>query len=249
MDPVSLTLGGLNLAGSLFGSHRDRKRMKRLKAEIERRRLALIQSKNLAQSRIAEGTAAAKRPLEAIAERVRTEEEFRDPALEQALIAGARQQVGAQLRQAEAAQTSNSSGIPQQQILMAAVLSQSLLASESRRMARRTEATQALGGIYSKLAEITQAGAHSAANLEGQFASAINSLPMPDETDTASAALGGFLSFLGTDTGRSGLEQLFSAFRGPGGGAAFDPNNPLGLPFSLGGNAFDNFGNEISLAD
>lgn len=233
---------GANLVGGLVGGSRARRKRRRLKREIERRRLGLIESKNLAIGRIAEGTAAAKAPLEAIAERVRTEEEFRDPVMEQALSAGVRQRLGADLRGQQAARSSAVQGIPQQQLLMAAALSQTLMASESRKIARRSEATRALTGIYSQLGEITQAGAHSAANIEGQFSSALANLPIPEEDDVLSAGLGGFLSFLGTDAGREGLGSLFSMFQGGGGFGPFD-----GM-FSQGGNAFDQFGGEISLA-
>lgn len=239
MDPISLAIAGANLAGGIFGSRSARKQRRQLKAELERRRQALIEGKNLAIGRIAEGTAAAKAPLEAIAERVRTEEDFRNPVLEQALAQGVRQNLGAELRKQQATRGDAAQAIPQQQLLMAAALSQTLLASESRRVARRTESTRALSQIYSQLSEVTQAGAHSAANIEGQFSSAIANLPMPPQGDAMAAGLGGFLSFLGTDAGKEGLGSLFKMFQGGG--------SPPGLPpFLQGGNAFDSLGQEIS---
>lgn len=221
-DPVSMTLGAANLAGGLYGMSSQRRQQKRLKAELERRRLALIESKNLAQGRIAEGTAAAKAPLEALAERVRTEEGFRDPVMEQAVAAGARQQLGAELRQTQSARGgSTASPIPQQQLLMALALSQASLGSESRRLARRMESTRALSGIYGQLSEITQSGAQSAAGIETQFASALQQEPLFNQgqgQDPLAAGLGGLLSFLGTDTGKGALGDLFKAFQSHTGG-------------------------------
>lgn len=221
-DPISLTLGAANLAGGIYGARSARRQQARLKAELERRRTALMESKNIAIGRVAEGTAAAKAPLEAIAERVRTEESFRDPVMEQAVAAGARQQLGAELRQTQAAQSgSAASPIQQQRLLMAAVLSQAMLGSESRRLARHMESTKALAGVYGRLGELTQAGAQSAAGIETQFASALNQQPLPDESDPVAAGIGGLLSFLGTDTGKEALGGLFKMFQGQGGPVSY----------------------------
>lgn len=216
LGPLGIGLMGAQLLGSLYGMKSARRQRKKLKADLERRRLALIESKNLAIGRVAEGTAAAKAPLEALAERVRTEEGFRDPVLEQSLAAGAREQVGAGLRQVEATQTSASLAIPQQQLLMAAALSQSLLGTESRRLQRRMESTRALAGIYGQLSEITQSGAQSAAGIETQFAGMLQQEPTFNEegNDPLASGLGGMLAFLQTDQGKEALGGLFSVFQG-----------------------------------
>lgn len=216
MDPVSLTLGLGNLAGGLYGISSARRQRKRLKAELEKRRLSLIESKNMAIGRVAEGTAAAKSPLEALAERVRTEESFRDPVLEQSAQAGFREQAGAQLRQTEAARGSSSQGLPREQLMMAALMGQVGMASESRRLARRMESTRALSGIYGQLSEITQSGAQSAAGIETQFASALQNEPILNNSpyDPLGQSIGGLLSFLGTDSGKEALGGLFSKFQG-----------------------------------
>jgi hypothetical protein len=219
MDPLTLGLAAAQFGGGLFGMSRQKRQQRRLKDELEKRRVALVESKNLAIGRVAEGTAAAKAPLEALAERVRTEEGFRDPVLEQSLAAGAREQVGAGLRQVEATQTSASLAIPQQQLLMAAALSQSLLGTESRRMQRRMESTRALAGIYGQLSEITQGGAQSAAGIETQFAGMLQQEPTFNEegNDPLASGLGGLLSFLQTDQGKEALSGLFGMFQGGGG--------------------------------
>lgn len=219
LGPVGWALAAANLATGIFGGMSARKQRKKLKAELERRRLALIDSKNMAIGRIAEGTAAAKSPLEAIAERVRTEEGFKDPVLEQSLVAGTRQQLGAQLRQTQAGQTSASQGIPQQQLMMAALLSQVQSSSLSRQLARRQESTRALAGIYGQLSEITQAGAQSAAGIETQFASMAQNEPIFNQegNDVLASGLGGLMSFLNTDTGKQGLAELFAKWNKDGG--------------------------------
>lgn len=214
MDPISLTLGLGQLGGTLWGIKGQRKQRKRLKAELERRRVGLIDSKNQAIGRISEGTAAAKAPLEAIADRVRTEESFRDPVLEQSLQAGVREQLGAETQRVEASQSGTASGLPQQQLLMAAVMSQAMMGTESRRMARRMESTRALTGIYSQLSEITQAGAQSASGIEMQYANAMQNEPIlnSEPYDPIGGAIGGLLSFLQTDAGKEGLSSLFGKF-------------------------------------
>ncbi len=229
LDPVSLTLGLGQLGSTLYGMKSARKQRKRLKAELERRRVALIDSKNQAIGRIAEGTAAAKSPLEAIAERVRTEEGFRDPVMEQAATAGFREQVGAQLRQTEAGGSNASQGVPREQLLMAAVMGQVGMASESRRLARRMESTRALSGIYSQLSEITQAGAQSASGIEMQYANAMQNEPILNNQpyDPLGEALGGFMSFLGTDSGKEGLQALFDKFKPQEEAPAMKPS-PMG---------------------
>jgi len=216
---IGAILGGAQLASSIYGissAHRQRERLKR---ELERRRVGLIDSKNQAIGRIAEGTAAAKTPLEAIAERVRTEQDFRDPVLEQSLVAGSRQQLGSQIREAQAGQTSASQGIPQQQLMMAALLSQVQSSSLGRQLARRTEATRALTGIYSQLSEITQAGAQSASGIEMQYAQALQGEPVFEQgqgQDSVAGALSGLMAYLGTEEGKGALSGLFSKFQGGG---------------------------------
>lgn len=231
LGPVGWALGAAQLAGSLYGMKSQRRQRKRLKAELERRRVALIDSKNQAIGRIAEGTAASKAPLEAIAERVRTEEGFRDPVLEQSLATGAREQLGQQIRQTQAGQTSASGGIPQQQLLMAALLSQVQSSQLGRQYARRAASTQALTGIYSQLSQITQAGAQSASGIEMQYAGMMQQEPMLNGSpyDPAGDAIGGLLSYFQTDTGKEALGSLFSKFQGGGAGGkgvsyTFDKN-------------------------
>lgn len=224
MIPLTSAISLAQLGGGFYGMSSARRQQRRLKAELERRRVGLIESKNLAIGRISEGTAAAKVPLEALAERIRTEERFRDPVLEQSMAAGSREQLGAGLRQVEATQTSASMAIPQQNLLMAAALSQSLLGTESRRLQRRMESTKALAGIYSQLGEITQAGAQSAAGIETQFASALQQEPLFNKgegQDPLAAGLGGLLSFLGTDQGKEALAGLFKMFQGGGGPVSY----------------------------
>lgn len=215
LGPVGWALGAAQLGASLFGMSRSRKQRQRMKEELERRRLALINGKNMAIGRLAEGTAAAKAPLEALAERVRTEEDLRDPVMEQSLIAGVREQFGASQQQAQR-QSTPAQSLQLQQLMMAAALGQGYMATESRRVARRTEATRALSGIYGNLSEITLAGAQSASGIEERFAQAQSSLPMMQETgDDLSNMLGGMLSWLNTDTGKEALGGLFSKFNSP----------------------------------
>lgn len=216
MDPVTIALGLGQLGGSLYGIKSQRKQRKRLKAELKRRREALIDSKNQAIGRISEGTAAAKSPLESLAQRVRDEEGFRDPVLEQSMVAGSREQLGQQIRQTQAGQTSASQGIPQQQLMMAALLSQVQSAQLGRQLARRAESTRALTGIYSQLSEITQAGAQSASGIEMQYANAMQqeTLLNDEPYDPLGGFLGSMMSFLQTDTGKEGLSALFSKFNG-----------------------------------
>lgn len=225
LGPVGWALAAINIGSGLIGGHRARKQQRKIKAEIERRRLGLIEAKNLAIGRTAEATAAARNPLDALAERVRRESDFRDPMLEQALAAGARQHLGGELRRLESTQSSGAQALPQQQLMMAAALSQAQLGSESRRMARRAQSTQALGQIYAQQAQITQQGAATAANLESEFGQALAQLQMPSFNDVGSAQIGGLLAFLNTDEGKAGLGDLMKMF-GASRGNWYDPIAP-----------------------
>lgn len=232
--PVGWAVGLATLAGGIFGGASARRAQERLKREIERRRVGLIESKNIAVGRVEAATAAARTPLEAIADRVRRESDFRDPVLEQSLVAGTRAQIGGELRRTEATQSSASLALPQQNLLMAAVMSQSLLSGESRRLARRAQSTQELTRLYSQMGEITQAGASTAAGIEGQYASALNSLPYQDQTSVGAAQIGGFLAFLNTDSGKEGLGALFKKFGGGGGGGNWFDAPPGGGSWANG---------------
>ena len=162
---------GLSLYGGYLGSQAQKKAEAQLKAENKRRREAIIDASEQAATEMQQSA----NPLFSQATGAERASRYRDPLVEQGLVAGLRQQAGAQ-----AAQDRQTGGGDRRGAVVGQLLrGQGLLAAESQRIQRFTQMSQMAAGLRSQGAQIM--GQASQVRMQGLMAAA-------DITDTYSGA-------------------------------------------------------------
>ena len=179
---------GLSLYGSIRGAQAKRK------AEAEARRQALEQRATVkeATDQAVSQIQAGAQPLFAQAVGLERASRFRDPLVEQGLVAGLRQQAGAQATQGRQMGQSDQRGAVIGQLLRG----QGLLAAESQRLQRFQQLSQMAAQVRSQGAQVL--GQAAQARMEGAATLAGINVPVVTTDPTASGlfALGKGLTAL-----------------------------------------------------
>jgi len=157
---------GLSLYGGYLGSKAKKeaaaKERARIEAENARRRKEILE----ASEQAARSIGATAQPLLSQAAGMERASRFRDPMVEQGLVAGLRQQAGAQ-----AAQDRQTGGGDRRGAVVGQLLrGQGLLAAESQRIQRFTQMSQMAAGLRTQSAEVM--GRASQARMQGALAAA-----------------------------------------------------------------------------
>ena len=157
---------GLSLYGGYLGSQAKKeaeaKERARIEAENARRRREILD----ASEQAAQSIGATAQPLLSQAAGMERASRFRDPMVEQGLVAGLRQQAGAQATQDRQTGGGDRRGAVVGQLLRG----QGLLAAESQRIQRFTQMSQMAAGLRTQSAEVM--GRASQARMQGALAAA-----------------------------------------------------------------------------